>query len=265
MQPEDAGEGVTVPSQVGDDALGIVPVDEYETVFSFPTVGKDSELCVTRCHGFWLTFYVDDTRSVSGQGPRANKTKYARSMRAFKVRASKRDPPKFFVSTPPAGLFSHRDIVWQCDVQWPYEKSASNWLHAVIPAERLLDFRRGVQCDAATEFRVYSRYKKGRGTSSVGSLYTNITIWHCFCGPEDHSVDAKEKFAKLCSGKAKRISRKVGCQCRFQSCGFSEKFTFMPYEGGAPLDSKFVRIRWPLKNGVPVWHAKHEVVPSENH
>ena len=36
----------------------------------------------------------------------------------------------------------------------------------------------------------------------------------------------------------------------------------MPYEGGAPLDSKFVRIRWPLKNGVPVWHAKHEVVPS---
>ena len=138
MQPEDAGEGVTVPSQVGDDALGIVPVDEYETVFSFPTVGKDSELCATRCHGFWLTFYVDDTRSVSGQGPRANKTKYARSMRAFKVRASKRDPPKFFVSTPPAGLFSHRDIVWQCDVQWPYEKSASNWLHAVIPAERLL-------------------------------------------------------------------------------------------------------------------------------
>ena len=262
MQPEDAGEGVTVPSQVGDDALGIVPVDEYETVFSFPTVGKDSELCVTRCHGFWLTFYVDDTRSVSGQGPRANKTKYARSMRAFKVRASKRDPPKFFVSTPPAGLFSHRDIVWQCDVQWPYEKSASNWLHAVIPAERLLDFRRGVQCDAATEFFVAGRWKKGKGAGNAGSLYPNTTIWHCFCGPEDKSVDAKEKFAKLCSGKAKRISRKVGCQCRFQSCGFSEKFTFMPYEGGAPLDSKFVRIRWPLKNGVPVWHAKHEVVPS---
>ena len=262
MRPEDAGEGVTVPSQVGDDALGIVPVNEYETVFSFPTVGKDSELCVTQCHGFWLTFYVDDARSDSGQGPGARQTKYARSMRAFKVRASKRDPPKFFVSTPPAGLFSHRDIVWQCDVQWPYEKSASNWLHAVIPAERLLDFRRGVQCDAATEFRVYSRYKKGRGTSSVGSLYTNITIWHCFCGPEDHSVEAKEKFVKLCSGKAKRISRKVGCQCRFQSVGFSEKFTFMPCEGGAPLDSKFVRIRWPLKNAVPVWHANHEVVPS---
>ena len=54
---------MTVPSRVGDDALGIVPVDEYERVFSFPTVGKDSELCVTRCHGFWLTFYVDDARS----------------------------------------------------------------------------------------------------------------------------------------------------------------------------------------------------------
>ena len=98
MQPEDAGEGVTVPSQVGDDTLGIVPVNEYETVFSFPTVGKDSELCVTRCHGFWLTFYVDDARSDSGQGPGARQTKYARSMRAFKVRGSKRDPPKFDVS-----------------------------------------------------------------------------------------------------------------------------------------------------------------------
>ena len=165
MRPEDAGEGVTVPSQVDDDALGIVPVDEYETVFSFPTVGNDSELSVTRCHGFWLSFYVEPVRSDSGQGPRAYTTKYARSMRAFKVRASKRDPPKFFVSTPPAGLFSHRDIVWQCDVQWPYEKSASNWLHAVIPAERLLDFRRGVQCDAATEFYVLSSYKKGKGKS----------------------------------------------------------------------------------------------------
>ncbi len=107
--------------QAGDDALGIVPVDEYETVFSFPTVGKDSEMCVTRCHGFWLTFYVDAARSDSGQGPRGNKTKYARSLRAFKARASKHDPPKVFVSTPPAGLFSHRDIVWQGDVQWPYE------------------------------------------------------------------------------------------------------------------------------------------------
>jgi len=169
MRPEDAGEGVTVLSRVGDDALGIVPVDEYETVFSFPTVGKDSVLCVTRSHGFWLTFYVDNARSDSGQGPRANKTKYARSMRAFKVRASKRDPPKFFVSTPPAGSFSHRDIVWQRDVQWPRGKSASksDWLHAVIPAERLLDFRRGVQRDAATEFSVSSSYKKGRGTSSA--------------------------------------------------------------------------------------------------
>ena len=194
MQPEDAGEGVTVPSQVGDDTLGIVPVKEYERVFSFPTVGKDSELCVTRCHGFWLTFYVDDARSDSGQGPRGNKTKYARSMRAFKVRASTRDPPKFFVSTPPAGLFSHRDIAWQCDVQWPRGKSASTWLHALIPAERLLDFRRGVQCDAATEFRVHSSYKKGKGTSSVGSLYTNTTIWHCFCGPEDHTV-----YSRLCA------------------------------------------------------------------
>ena len=44
MRPEDAGEGVMVPSQVGDDAPGTVPVDEYETVFSFPTVGKDSAL-----------------------------------------------------------------------------------------------------------------------------------------------------------------------------------------------------------------------------
>lgn len=44
MRPEDAGEGVMVPSQAGDDALGIVPVDEYNTVFSFPTVGKDSEI-----------------------------------------------------------------------------------------------------------------------------------------------------------------------------------------------------------------------------
>jgi hypothetical protein len=263
MRTEDAGEGVTVPSRVGDDALGIVPEDEYETVFSFPTVGKDSVLCVTRGHGFWLTFYVDNARSDGGQGSRANKTKYARSMRSFKVRASMRDPPKFFVSTPPAGSFSHRDIVWQRDVQWPRAKSASksDWLHAVIPAERLLDFRRGVQRDAATEFSVSSSYKKGRGTSSAGSLYTNTIIWHCVRGPEDKSVDAKEN--KPCSGKAKRISRKVGCQCGFQSSGFSEKFTFMPYEGGAPLDSKFVRIRWPLKNGVPVWHANHEVLLKE--
>ena len=152
MGPEDAGEGVMVHSQVGDDALGTVAVDEYETVFSFQTVGKDSELCVTRCHGFWLTFYVDDARSDSGHGPRGKKTKYARSMRAFKVRGSKRDPPKFFVSTPPAGLFSHRDIVWQCDVEWPRGKSASksNWLHAVIPAERLLDSdRRRAACGAS--------------------------------------------------------------------------------------------------------------------
>ena len=88
-----------VPSQVVEDALGTVPVDEYETVFSFPTVGKNSEMCLTRCRGFWLTFYVDAARSDSGQGPRGNKTKYARSMRAFKARGSKHDPPKVFVST----------------------------------------------------------------------------------------------------------------------------------------------------------------------
>ena len=251
-----------VPSQTGDDALRAVPVDEYETVFSFPTVGQNSEMCLTRCRGFWLTFYVDAARCDSGQGPRGNKTKYARSMRAFKARGSKHDPPKVFVSTPPAGLFSHRDIVWQCDVQWPYDKSASNWLHAVIPAERLLDFRRGVQCDAATEFFVAGRWKKGKGAGNAGSLYPNTTIWHCFCGPEDNSLDPKEKFAKLASGKAPRVSRKVGCKCKFHSSAFSEKFKFMPFEGDTPLDSKFVRIRWPLKNGVPVWHAKHEVVPS---
>ena len=67
MRPEDAGEGVTVPSQVGDDALGIVPVDEYETVFSFPTVGQNSDMCLTRYRGFWLTFYVDATRCDSGR------------------------------------------------------------------------------------------------------------------------------------------------------------------------------------------------------
>ena len=99
MRPEDAGEGVMVPSQVVEDALGTVPVDEYETVFSFPTVGKNSEMCLTRCRGFWLTFYVDAARSDSGQGPRGNKTKYARSLRAFKARGSKHDPPKVFVST----------------------------------------------------------------------------------------------------------------------------------------------------------------------
>ena len=85
MRPEDAGEWVMVPSQVVDDALGTVPVDEYETVFSFPTVGKNSEMCLKRCRGFWLTFYVDAARSDSGQGPRGNKTKYPRSMRAFKA------------------------------------------------------------------------------------------------------------------------------------------------------------------------------------
>ena len=69
----------------------------------------------------------------------------------------------------------------------------------MIPAERLLDFRRGVQCDAATEFYVYSSYKKGKGTSTAGALYPNKTIWHCFCGPEDNSLDPKEKFAKLAS------------------------------------------------------------------
>ena len=195
MRPEDAGEGVMVPSQTGDDALRAVPVDEYETVFSFPTVGQNSEMCLTRCRGFWLTFYVDAARCDSGQGPRGNKTKYARSMRAFKARGSKHDPPKVFVSTPPAGLFSHRDIVWQRDVQWPYDKSAKSWLHAVIPAERLLDFRRGVQCDAATEFFVAGRWKKGKGAGNAGSLYPNTTIWHCFCGPEDNSLDPKEKFA----------------------------------------------------------------------
>lgn len=37
----------------------------------------------------------------------------------------------------------------------------------------------------------------------------------------------------------------------------------MPFEGGTPLDSAFVRIRWPLdEEGVPVWQDKHEVVPS---
>ena len=262
MRLEDAGEGVMVPSQTGDDALRAVPVDEYETVFSFPTVGQNSEMCLTRCRGFWLTFYVDAARCDSGQGPRGNKTKYARSMRAFKARGSKHDPPKVFVSTPPAGLFSHRDIVWQRDVQWPYDKSAKSWLHAVIPAERLLDFRRGVQCDAATEFFVAGRWKKGKGAGNAGSLYPNTTIWHCFCGPEDNSLDPKEKFAKLASGKAPRVSRKVGCKCKFHSSAFSEKFKFMPFEGDTPLDSKFVRIRWPLKNGVPVWHDKHEVVPS---
>ena len=147
MRPEDAGEGGMVPSQTGDDALSTVPVDEYETVFSFPTVGKNSEMCLTRCRGFSLTFYVDAARCDSGQGPRGKKTKYPRSMRAFKARGSRDEPPKVFVSTPPAGLFSHRDIVWQRDVQWPYDKSAKSGLHAVIPAERLLDFRRGVQCD----------------------------------------------------------------------------------------------------------------------
>ena len=59
MRLEDAGEGVMVPSQTGDDALRTVPVDEYETVFSFPTVGQNSDMCLTRCRGFWLTFYVD--------------------------------------------------------------------------------------------------------------------------------------------------------------------------------------------------------------
>ena len=73
MRPEDAGEGVMVPSRVVDDALGTVPVDEYETVFSFPTVGKNSEMCLTRCRGFWLTFYVDAARCDSGQGPRGRK------------------------------------------------------------------------------------------------------------------------------------------------------------------------------------------------
>ena len=77
MRPEYAGEGGMVPSQTGDDALGTVPVDEYETVFSFPTVGKNSEMCLTRCRGFWLTFYVDAARCDSGQGPRGKKTKYA--------------------------------------------------------------------------------------------------------------------------------------------------------------------------------------------
>ena len=100
-----------------------------------------------------------------------------------------------------------------------------------------------MQCATVTEFRVFSSYKKGKGTSSAGSLYPNTTIWYCFCGPEDKSVDAKEKFAKLCSGKAMHASRKVGCLCRFHSSGFSEKFKFMPYEGGAPLDSSFVRIQ----------------------
>ena len=97
MRPEDAGEWGMVPSQTGDDALSTVPVDEYETVFSFPTVGKNSEMCLTRCRRFWLTFYVDAARSDSGQGPRGNKTKYARSMRACKARGSKHDPPKVFV------------------------------------------------------------------------------------------------------------------------------------------------------------------------
>ena len=47
MRPEDAGEGLMVPSQACDDALGFVPVDEYNTVFSFPTVEKE-KICVTK-------------------------------------------------------------------------------------------------------------------------------------------------------------------------------------------------------------------------
>ena len=90
MRLEDAGEGVMVPSQTGDDALRAVPVDEYETVFSFPTVGQNSEMCLTRCRGFWLTFYVDAARCDSGQGPRGNKTKYCRSGHLGKINYARR-------------------------------------------------------------------------------------------------------------------------------------------------------------------------------
>ena len=68
--------------RVVDDALGTVPVGEYETVFSFPTVGKNSEMCLTRCRGFWLTFYVDAAVTVAKT--REEET-VARSMRAFEA------------------------------------------------------------------------------------------------------------------------------------------------------------------------------------
>ena len=126
-------------------------------------------------------------------------------MRAFKARGLKHDPPK--VSTAPAGLFLHRDIVWQRDVQWPGGRtSACSCLHAVIPAERLLDFRRSVQCDAATEFYVLFSYKKGKGKSNTASLYPNTTIWHFFVVPKTILLIPRKSLQSSPAGR-RHVSR----------------------------------------------------------
>ena len=240
---------------VSEEEFGIVPVDEYTAIFPFPTKTANDASANTSHEGFWVTWYVDAARADSGKGSGANKLTYGRRLSPWSVK----ERVKAFVSTPPTGFFSQRDVFWQT-IKWPYDKDHAKWLHALIPATRLEDFRRGIQLDANTEFSVWDRMKKGTGG---GRLYVDAVTWHCCCGPEDKRVRAEEKFARMLNGTGVRVSRKVGCPCGFQTSGFTESFKFMTYDGETALDTSLIRIRWPLNDkGMPVWHDKHDVVPS---
>ncbi|OUS41737.1 hypothetical protein BE221DRAFT_164682 [Ostreococcus tauri] len=185
---------------VSEEEFGIVPVDEYTAIFPFPTKTANDASPDTSHEGFWVTWYVEAARADSGKGSGANKLTYGRRLSPWSVK----ERVKVFVSTPPTGFFSQRDVFWQT-IKWPYDKDHAKWLHALIPATRLEDFRRGIQLDANTEFSVWNRVKKGRGG---GRLYVDAVTWHCCCGPEDKRVRAEEKFARMLNGTGVRVSRK---------------------------------------------------------
>ena len=232
-----------------DDELGIVPLHDYEQAFAFPTSDVVSPSVSCDGDGFWATYRV--ARDV----PLA--TLAATVVRRRKIV----EPPKVFISTPAPGLFSQRDVVWQT-INWPYEKKESGhrWLSAVIPENRLNDFRRGLQCDANTEFCTRSSKARGCGT---GSMYVRKVCWHCMCGPESKTVDADQKFAELMEGVRQRVSRKVGCTCRFETDVFANSFEWMECKTNKSIDLKLVRVKWPLnEDGAPIWHQNHDVVPS---
>lgn len=236
-----------------DDELSVVPLEDYERVFAFPTSSVVSTHASCDSDGFWVTYRVETSPKEESLASLA--TGVRRRKKVVELR-------KVFVSTPPTGsLFSQRDIVWQAE-NWPYDKKSGGhkWISAVIPENRLEDFRRGIQCDASTEFVRSHSNLKGRG---AGSMYVDKVFWHCICGPESNTVDADQKLAELMEGVRRRVSRKVGCTCRFETDVFTSAFKFLRYTTNAEVDVKLVRVRWPLADsGAPIWHKNHDVVPS---
>ena len=235
-----------------DDELAVVPLRDYERVFPFPTSSVVSTSVSCDGDGFWATYRVET---------RPEDDSLAGLAKAFHRRKKIVELPKVFVSTPPPGLFSQRDVVWQT-VHWPYEakRTGKRWLSAVIPADRLVDFRRGIQCDANTEFFRYAVRKNGYGS---GGMYVHKVIWHCTCGPESKTVDVDQKFAELTEGMRRRVSRKVGCTCMFETDVFAKSFKWAECKANTLVDVELVRLKWPLTDdGDPIWHQNHDVVPS---